>query len=153
MGTRARIAVKHPNAEAYASIYTHWDGYPSHHGPILLNHYNTLDRVYALMALGDLSSLGGSLGSQHDFDNAPDGVCNAYARDRGETDVEARVSNSLEDLKALTQETGGEWLYLFDDGTWYCAEGGFAAFGLPATDAPGQLEKLADVLAAEAQGV
>lgn len=150
MGTRARIAVKHPTLGTYASIYTHWDGYPSHHGPRLLEHFNTFEKVCELMALGDLSSLGRQIGQKHDFDthgNEHRDWCCAYGRDRGETGIEAVTSNTLEDLKALTQECGGEYLYLFDNGTWYVAEGGVGFFGMPSSAAPGDMRKLEDAVA------
>lgn len=111
MGTRARIGIVEPDGSV-TSIYTHWDGYPDHHGPILLNHYATEERVRALLALGDLSVLDEGLGEKHDFDNRPEGVCNAYGRDRGEADVSARRSASVDDLKKIAEE----YTYLFRPG-------------------------------------
>jgi hypothetical protein len=137
MGTRARIAVKHPSNGTYASIYTHSDGYPSGHGPTLIEHYNTLDKVYALMARGDLSTL----------DDTPES-CVAY-RDRGELDIDAHTSESLFSLKELTQDCGGEYLYVFDNGVWYVAEGGIGFFGMPSSAPPAEMKLLADVLKAE----
>jgi hypothetical protein len=158
MGTRARIAVKHPTNGTYASIYTHWDGYPSHHGPRLLKGYTTSEKVCELMALGDLSTLGEEVGVKHDFDTSLQlrqdelgDICVAYGRDRGEDGIEAVISDSLDALKELTQECGGEYLYLFDNGVWYCAEGGIGFFGMPASEAPGEMRKLADVVAEEQQ--
>lgn len=89
MGTRARIGILEPDGSV-TSIYSHWDGYVSHHGPILRDHYKTEAKVRALMALGDISKLDVEIGEKHNFDNAPRGVCNAYGRDRGEEDTEAR---------------------------------------------------------------
>lgn len=129
MGTRARIAVANPDG-TFNSIYTHWDGYPSHHGPILLEHYNTVDAVRELIALGDLSSLDTTIET-----------CSAYGRDRGETDVGAVTSNDIDKLRQLTQDCGGEYLYLFD-GSWSVAEGGVAMFGLPASEAPAGFQPL-----------
>jgi hypothetical protein len=153
MGTRARVAIENDD-HSYTSIYTHWDGYPSHHGPILLGHYNTADKVRELLALGDLSSLGEKIGRKHDFDardEEADGlsVCTAYGRDRGETGVSARQSLSIGELSKLTQDTGGEYLYLFKDGAWYVAEGGVAFFGMPADKEPGALQPLQDVVKKE----
>ncbi len=72
----------------YTGIYCHWDGYPSYNGRMLVKHYNTPQSVDALLALGDLSSLGPRLapkkGQKHTFDTPADGVCVAYHRDRGE---------------------------------------------------------------------
>lgn len=137
MGTRARVAVQQADGK-FRSIYTHWDGYPSHHGPLLLAGYNTIEQANALMDLGDISSLDATIET-----------CCAYARDRGETDVAAEVSATLSELSKLTQESGGEYLYLFRDGQWFCAKGGVAFFGNPASKEPGTLLPLVEVLKAE----
>ena len=55
MGTRSRIAIRNAD-NTYLSVYCHWDGYPSHHAPILQQHYDTEDKVRALLAGGDFSS-------------------------------------------------------------------------------------------------
>lgn len=149
MGTRARIAVQQPSG-SYKSIYTHWDGYPSHHGAILQEHYQDPKKVAALIALGDLSTLDAEIGEKHDWDNAPEGQCNAYGRDRGEDGVRSKLSKTLEALSKLTQECGGEYLYVFTGGEWLVAEGGIAFFGGPANKAPGALRPVAEVLAEEA---
>ena len=46
MSTRARIGIVRPNG-SILSIYTHSDGYISHHGPILLEHYDLHSTGYA----------------------------------------------------------------------------------------------------------
>lgn len=131
MGTRSRIAAR--NAEGtFTSIYVHWDGYPSHHGPILLGYYNSEEKVRELLALGDMSSL------NWDIKACREG---AYAS-RGDTGVEAQSSPDIEQLCNLTQETGGEWLYVWTGHGWQCAEGGIALFGMPADKAPSGLESL-----------
>lgn len=145
MGTRARIAIQQPNG-SYESIYTHWDGYPGHHGRILQAHYQDAKKVRALIALGDLSVLAAEIGGKHDFDVSPEGECNAYGRDRGEEGCRPRVSSDLEKLSAMTQDCGGEYLYVFKDGQWFVAEGGISFFGNPANKAPGALRLVSEVL-------
>lgn len=113
MGTRSRIGIKNGDGTV-TSIYCHWDGYPSHNGKILFENYDTPEKIYALMELGDLSSLGEELGEKHGFDDHPDGVCTAYGRDRGETETEARIA----DDEAQFWRQGEEYNYLFSDGTW-----------------------------------
>ena len=56
MSTRSQIAKMLPDGKVN-SIYCHSDGYPSHNGELLLNHYNSEEKVDALLALGDLSFL------------------------------------------------------------------------------------------------
>lgn len=151
MGTRARIAIELPDG-TFESIYTHWDGYPSHHGEILKTHYKDANKVRQLVALGDLSILDAGIGEKHGFDERVDGVCKAYGRDRGEKGVDSKTSINLTALSALTQNCGGEYLYIYKDGAWFVAEGGIAFFGAPANKAPGALRPVEEVLAEEQEG-
>jgi len=93
MATRSTIAIQLGEDE-FKQIYCHWDGYLSNNGKLLLEHYNTSERVKALIALGDLSSLREELapkeGEVHSFEKPLDNVCIAYGRDRGEEGTEAR---------------------------------------------------------------
>ena len=57
MSTNSRIGILHEDGTT-ETIYCHWDGYPSHQMPILTKHYDTADKVKALLALGDISILG-----------------------------------------------------------------------------------------------
>jgi hypothetical protein len=92
MGTRSNIGIKIAKSKIL-SIYCHWDGYPSHHGRILLENYNTKEKVEELLKEGDMSILGEKCTKPegHSFDNAVDGYCVYYGRDRGETNIEARI--------------------------------------------------------------
>jgi hypothetical protein len=108
MSTNATIIVQRPGTQEFASIYTHWDGYPSHHGKILLEHYDTYEKVVELIQLGGLSEL----------HPTPD-ACVAFHRDRGE-ELTIRVGTDL------TDHSDFEYAYLFRDGLWfyktYCTE-------------------------------
>ena len=119
MGTRSTIAIQNADGTV-TGIYCHWDGYLSHNGRILQENYTTEAQVRELIALGDLSSLGETVGSKHDFNNAPDGECNAYGRDRGETGVDAATFNSHAEL---VEQVGQEFDYLFTPGV------GWSVFG------------------------
>jgi len=114
MGTRSTIAIQNGDGTV-TGIYCHWDGYLSHNGRILNENYTTEEAVRELLALGDLSSLGATIGEQQDFDNPVDGQCNAYGRDRGETGIEART---FESHAELIEQTGQEYDYLFANGVW-----------------------------------
>jgi hypothetical protein len=117
MATRARIGIANSDGSV-TSIYAHWDGYPEHHAPILLQHYAEEESVRALIELGDVSVLGESIGEKCDFDNGPpSGQCLAYGRDRGEEDVAARnhASNDWPD-------SGQDYEYIWRVGTWYVRE-------------------------------
>lgn len=120
MSTRARIGVMNAD-NTVTSIYTHNDGYISHHGPILLNHYGTEAKARELLALGALSRLTGNLGEKHNFDTSyaehPDWCC-AYSRERA-------ALSSIEDAAfthALNEFPSEEFNYLFRNGKWEVSE-------------------------------
>lgn len=112
MGTRSTIAIENADGTV-TGIYCHWDGYTSHNGRILQENYTTEAAVRELIALGDLSSLGETVGAKTDFSNPADGQCVAYGRDRGEQDVEAKTYASHADFLDVM---GQEYDYLFVPG-------------------------------------
>jgi hypothetical protein len=120
MGTRSTIAVENAD-KTITAIYCHWDGYPTHVGKILNEHYTNPKKVAELMALGDLSSLGREIGGKTDFDSHKGhDTCLAYGRDRGETDVGAKVfvSKLVWKNEMNKWEWGCEYAYLFKRGKW-----------------------------------
>jgi hypothetical protein len=76
MSTRAHIGIVHRDGSVTA-IYTHNDGAPDHHGPLLLKEYNTEAKVRKLLKLGSLSVLGAKIGQKHSFSGRRD--ASAYA--------------------------------------------------------------------------
>lgn len=107
MGTRSTISIQNSD-DTVTGVYCHWDGYLDWNGRILHDHYQTEDQVRALIALGNISSLG-------DPDRPSETI--AYARDRGETDQEASTSHSW---NAFIRENGQEYNYVFVPGEgWY----------------------------------
>ena len=134
MSTRSTIGIRLDGGGVMA-IYCHWDGYPSHQKP-LLKHYNTHEKVAALIALGSLSLLGEEVGEKHLFDpiiNKGDDVtkkcdeyhqkfgkmCKAYHRDRGEKwdDVKPQTFKSVKAWKESMAESWCEHSYLFNPKT------------------------------------
>lgn len=102
MATRSSIAVK--IADKVATIYCHWDGYIEGVGAELIHSYNSQYKAEALIALGDLSSLGPTIEN-----------CDAYGRDRGESGVGARIYESYQDaLRSNNQE----YNYFWDGEKW-----------------------------------
>ena len=87
MGTMCVIAAK--CKDGYRAISVHFDGYLEGAGALLVRNYNTEAKVNKLIDLGDLSSLGPTIG--HQFDNNDDVMhsalsniqCIAYHRDEG----------------------------------------------------------------------
>lgn len=87
---------------------TTWKGITVHHGETvertgrtLLAHYADPEEAAALVALGDLSTLGERLDPvdpSHSFEKPEEGTCVAYGRDRGEKGTEAVWGFSVEDV-------------------------------------------------------
>ena len=117
MATRSYIGVRNLDASV-DYIYCHFDGYPSHNGAILTQHYQDMDKVNALMKLGDLSVLGNEIGEQQDFDAPRLGMdwCLAYGRDRGEENVSVKNGDFLQ----LTTDQSVDYVYIFDGDYWEC---------------------------------
>ena len=139
MGTRSTIAIENADGTV-TGIYCHWDGYLSHNGRILPENYTTEAAVRELIALGDLSSLGETVGAKTDFSNPADGQCVAYGRDRGETGVDAKTCDNWD---ALLADFGQEFDYLFTPGK------GWAVRYFSGWD--NAVDMLADAIAKEAQ--
>jgi len=122
MATRSRIGMELENG-TIKSIYCHWDGYPSHNGRILLDHYQDAEKVKELIELGDISSLGNEVSTDapHSFENPCDGVTVAYHRDRGEP----FNSRSNRDLDYFLTSDIEEYGYVFTkEGEWVVAGSG-----------------------------
>ena len=109
MGTNSFIGQMQED-ESIRGIYCHFDGYVEHAGYTLLRHYNkNRDKVSELLDLGNLSFLG---------PGPRDGTC-AYARDRKEDLVEARIFHNLDEVLGLNrnyfyvQLLDGNWIYSF----------------------------------------
>jgi hypothetical protein len=116
MGTRSLIGKRLEDGQV-RHVYCHWDGYPSHNGALLAEHYADPAKLDALLAEGDISSLDKEVGEEHDFDdfqNRPEGQTTFYRRDRGEKDVDARTTT----FESFVRERGIDYIYLFEDGAW-----------------------------------
>ena len=120
MGTRSRIGVMH--GDKCKSVYCHWDGYLSHNGAILQEHYDSA-KANHLVALGNISSLNAQIeipqDVEHDFDNPTEGITVFYGRDRGEAQTEFAVDFTFEEFFDRVENSWGEWYYVMRDGTWY----------------------------------
>jgi hypothetical protein len=122
MATRSTIAMVYEDGTV-RQIYCHWDGYPSHNGKILLDHYQNPEKVNKLMQLGNISSLGSSIegGEGHSYENSLENETVFYGRDRGETGTDAMTYPSINDYKK--DGNVEEYQYLFAEGTWFYCEG------------------------------
>ena len=124
MGTRSTIALEYADGTV-GQVYCHWDGYLEHNGMILYKHYSDPFKLRELMDLGDLSSLGERIGSQHAFDKAPQGECTFYKRDRKENGVSQKMYDNFADYVENHQYEEYEYI-LRQDGVWYVGDHGEA---------------------------
>jgi len=116
MGTRSRIGLKIDGG--IVSAYHHWDGYPEWLGVTLEKKFNTRETVEELIDGGDMSCCDSD--SDWDLNKCEPHV--QYYSLRGE-DAPPKMSESLTEYLDLTENTDGEYAYVFD-GTWTCYEVG-----------------------------
>lgn len=121
MATRSRIGIENTDGTV-TSIYCHNNGSPEWNGKMLAESYQDPEKVKALIALGDISSLDESIECPegHSFDNRVAGHTVAYHRDRGE-EFRQRTNKSVESFMKSDLEMYG---YLFtQQGEWICIDG------------------------------
>ncbi len=118
MSTNSTVSKLNANGTV-TSIYGHWDGglWKEGVGDMLINHYNSEERVDALLALGDFSSLNPILEAPegHSFDTPTPEVTVFYGRDRGEYGTEAHTT----DAGIGWQKYWQEYNYIWKDGQWF----------------------------------
>jgi hypothetical protein len=118
MATRSYIGIRNTDASV-DYIYCHFDGYPSGVGATLVEHYADMDKVNALMKLGDLSVLGNQIGGQQDFNDRSThnpNWCLAYGRDRNEPNTSVKTG----DYSKLINDHSVDYVYVFDGDYWEC---------------------------------
>jgi hypothetical protein len=120
MSTRSAIIIENTDGTA-EGIYCHFDGYLDGKRDDLLVGYQDEEKVRALIALGDISSLGREIGEKHDFNHPPEGVVNAYGRDRGESDIEAKKGESWRKVAAEIGHNGYIYVFVSKEGIWKVA--------------------------------
>mgnify|MGYP001547886428 CR=1 FL=1 len=101
MSTRSRIGIQNENGSV-TSIYCHYDGYPEGVGKELVENYNSPDKINNLLSKGDMSSI----------------HSNEHYKDRGETNVDAMVSANEQAYVKDTDQSWGEYAYLYRNGEW-----------------------------------
>jgi len=125
MATRSTIAVEHADGTV-SQVYAHWDGYLTHNGQILVNHYDTQEKAEQLISLGSISSLRPKCipdpAKTHSSINPQDDVTVYYSRDNGEPFVAPILYPTVDNYKKnLLCE---EYDYFFTEGQWEVSGGG-----------------------------
>jgi len=132
MGTRSTIALEYADGTV-GQVYCHWDGYLENNGMILYKHYSDPFKLRQLLDLGDLSSLGERIGSQHAFEQAPEGECTFYRRDRKENGVNQKMFANCADYTDNHQYEEYEYILRAEAGlpVWYvkCHDAPYVTLG------------------------
>lgn len=118
MGTDCLIGRENTDGTVTAIFCGH-DGYPPNVGATLRDHYASIEKVDALIVLGDVSYLRENIGEKHKFGRGPDDWCDAYGRDRGEEGVSADTYSAAD----FSGSHGNYYyIYLFSltDNAWLC---------------------------------
>lgn len=125
MSTRSCIGVMHGNKAK--TIYCHSDGYLSYVGQVLLDNYDS-PKANNLVAMGDCSMLGKTIGEKIDFnarmeydDDGKAKQSRFYKRDRDESNVDFQVCQS--DAEMFDKYEWCEYFYIMQDGVWYVSQG------------------------------
>ena len=114
MATRSTIWMKNEDG-TFTGIYCHWNGYIENNGKILFQHYQDVNKLKSLLALGSISCLGQyvSTNMPHTFEQPAPSVTVAYHRDRGEDYCQY---NKIKEENV--SEYYEEYNYFFIDGEW-----------------------------------
>jgi hypothetical protein len=136
MATRSTIALEYADGTV-GQVYCHWDGYLEHNGMLLYKHYSNPFILRDLLDLGDVSSLGRIIGTQHPFSPHFDegsriaydlaqaqGATTFYGRDRGEDGVGARKFKDFADYKANHQYEEYEYILrsVCGEAVWFVSD-------------------------------
>jgi hypothetical protein len=136
MATRSTIALEYADGTV-EQVYCHWDGYLSHNGKILQEHYSDPFKLRDLIDLGGLSSLRRDIGEKHAFSQfdlpkeeveafvkRTENMCTFYARDRGEKLVAHKfidfedylAHHSYEEYEYILRQVDGVAVWFVDCG-------------------------------------
>ena len=99
MGTRSAIAY-YTDRGTVRGKYSHYDGYPEYTGAVLEEHYTDVARVRNMVDLGDQSYILPEFipTGKHTFEEPEENVTIFYGRDRGESGVEAREFDTIQEF-------------------------------------------------------
>lgn len=117
MATRSGIGALNPDGTV-ESVYCHWDGGPEWVGRVLATNYTAPAKVRALLAHGNISSIGPEIGERHPFNEPNETVCTFYGRDRGDARQAARHHETPDAFYAWAKGSGAEFVYLYTPGGW-----------------------------------
>ena len=135
MGTRSSIGCMMPNGEI-EYVECRFDGYLSHVGRILVEHYNDLDKVLELLLGGDIVSL------REDLEHTERESALGFDKIEDFIDCEVKEADWMGDY-LLNGE--GEYKYLFIKGMWYVVGGLYESDGVTPLMDPLTLAKAIEI--------
>ena len=125
MGTRSTIALEFADGTVQ-QVYCHWDGYLSHNGLILAEHYMDPFKLRDLIDQGSISSLDKVVGQKHPSgrQRVAQSYTTFYARDRGEdltkeqfVDFQDYLDNhQYEEFEYILRQVNGKAVWFVDCG-------------------------------------
>jgi len=123
MATRCAIGIMNADNTITAK-YSHYDGYPSCTGRMLIEHYESIPKIREMIELGDQSYLAPEIfpeGDTHSFDTPEKNVTVFYGRDRGEPDTDPKTFNGISEF-FYYYEDAVDYLYMYNptDKMWKC---------------------------------
>jgi|TARA_R110001583_G_scaffold63393_1_gene185694 hypothetical protein len=143
MSTIAIIAIENTD-KTINSIICSTDGYIEHTGKVLLESYNTKQRLEYLISHGSISILGSEIGKKHNFNTpregwtwhndyniqtaTPKNWCRFYYRDRGDELLIDNYKNEDELLNTYNEDSWAEFIYLYKDRKWYVKQNNISTY-------------------------
>lgn len=123
MATRCAIGYMYEDNIVFAK-YSHYDGYPSHTGKMLVEHYDFNLKIQTMIALGDQSYLAPEIfpkGDTHSFETPEKDVIVFYGRDRGEPNTAPKTFNGMVEFIDHYEDLV-DYLYVYNptDKMWKC---------------------------------
>lgn len=118
MRNNCTIAIK--TSANVMSISCKLGGHPCEVGKILLETYNTTEKIYDLMRLGDLFYLGNNLNPNpnkpHTIENEQPDTTIAYGRDLGQDNCNILI---YQNQKELMEYRYNDYNYIYKNNKWY----------------------------------
>ena len=134
MSTPCRIGYYNRETQTVISVSCNFDGYPDHAGRMLLDHYNSVYDLEALLEQGNMSSIAPCVVLPDNVMDADDydenETCIFYGRDYGQTGQDAQVfmCEFCGEMYDMFEEWKYDvridefWFYVFDGKEWHVAE-------------------------------
>lgn len=93
-------------------VYCHYDGYPSHNGKILKEHYNTIEKVEELISFGSMSYL------ENDVSSTKFYYLEERQPEKNKTPFSVGFWSAVSNRPFFEEKE--EYNYIFKDGKWLC---------------------------------